>query len=145
VLEGMAEQLVEVVGADIMRVVAKGRDARVNLLGPLLVRLDDGQGVQLCVGCVFARGVTVQPAVNVDARPLRLLASVHGARGQDEHEHGSRTEEPASRTTPYRPTAHVSSAHCGMRGGIGVRMRVRTLSHDANASEGRGPAAMPSA
>jgi hypothetical protein len=45
VLEGMAEQLVEVVGADVVRVVAKGRDARMDLLGPLLVCLDNGQGV----------------------------------------------------------------------------------------------------
>jgi hypothetical protein len=41
----MAEQLVEVVGTDIVRVVAKGGDARVDLLGPLLVGLDDRQGV----------------------------------------------------------------------------------------------------
>jgi len=41
----MAEQLVEVVGADIVRVLAKSRDARVDLLGPLLVGFNDGQGV----------------------------------------------------------------------------------------------------
>jgi hypothetical protein len=87
---------------------------------------------------------------------MRLLASVYSGRGRDEHERehehepGIRTEEPASRTTPYRPTAHFSSAHCGMR--VRVRVRVRTLSHggwcpwcQCERGQGRGPAAMPSA
>jgi hypothetical protein len=106
----MAEQLVEVVCADIVWVVAEGGDARVDLLGPLLVGLDDGQGVELGVGRAFAGGVAVQPAVDVDARPLWRVSwySQRGGR--------VRTEEPASRTTPYRPTARNSSVDCGMRG-----------------------------
>jgi hypothetical protein len=106
VLEGMAEQLVEVVGADVVRVVAKGRDARVDLLGPLLVRLDDGEGVELGVGGLLAGSVAVEPSVDVDARPLWRVSDRRSiATGQ-----GLPTEEPASRTTPYRPTHRSSSA-----------------------------------
>ena len=42
VFEGMAKELVEVLGPDIVRVLAKCGYARMYLLGPLLIRLDVG-------------------------------------------------------------------------------------------------------
>jgi len=44
-LERVAQKLVEVFWSDVVRVAAKGRDARMYLLSPLLVCLYDGQAV----------------------------------------------------------------------------------------------------
>lgn len=44
------------------------------LLGPFLVSLDDGQTVQLCIARFFTRGVAVQPSIDMNPRPLRLVS-----------------------------------------------------------------------
>src|SRR5438270_825227 len=57
--------------------------------------------MQLCIGCLLASILAVQPPVDVNARPLSAV-SYNGATstvGTQER----RTEDPASRTTPYRP------------------------------------------
>ena len=99
---------------------------RMDLLGPLLVRLDDGQGVQLHVGRLLAGRVAVQPSVDVDARPLCA-----GQRAVGRAAWATLTEEPASRTTPYLP-AHAVSSASSTQPCLG---RLPTLSH----RDGQGP------
>lgn len=67
--EGMFKEFLEMFGADVVRVFAKGGYAWMDLLGPLFVRLDLGEALQLCCACVLSRRVTIQPSVNMDARP----------------------------------------------------------------------------
>lgn len=62
----MLEQLVEVVGADVVRVFAKGGYSRVYLLGPFLVCRDFRELAQ--VAPLLARIIALEPLVDVDAR-----------------------------------------------------------------------------
>ena len=65
----MAEQVVEMVGADVVRMLTESGYAGMDLLGPFLVGGDFREFAQ--VGVLLARLVALQPFVDVDARARR--------------------------------------------------------------------------
>jgi hypothetical protein len=126
-LERVAEKVVEVFGADIVRVFSESRDTRMYLLGPLLVCLYDRQAVQLRLGSLLPRLLVVQPAVYMDARPLSMVSSNPATVALRERIYLRRTQHPGQHHISLQTKCRQQPVH--IAAGVVWRRILRTLSH----------------